>query len=395
MRILYIHQYFCPPDGYGNNRSYDLAKYWAAQGHEVHLLTSVAHFPKSHLALANKYHFEIIDGIYVHILNVPYSHFYGFWKRIKAFIYFYYLADSLLKRQLFTIKPDIVYASSTPPTIGELGRKWSQKWNIPLFFETVDVWPDVPEQMGVIKNPWVLKYLHTKVEKIYQHAHTIIALSPGMKNQILTHGVDESKIFVSLNGTDTTLFRPTQKGIIHRPNVLYAGTIGKANQLSSFIYASKELEEDADFLLIGNGNDAVQVQKLIKQLNPTNLTWKTWIAKKEIPPLMASADIGVSVFAPFKVLESNSANKFYDYLACGLPVVLNYEGWQADFLEEYQCGFAAPINNQKAFIDAIATLIQNPNMRASMGSNARKVATKFFDRKHIAQELLDLFHHTR
>lgn len=390
MRILYIHQYFCPPEGYGNNRSYDLAKYWTTQGHEVHLLTSVAHFPKSYTA-SKKYHYEIIDGIHTHILNVPYSHYYGFWKRIKSFIYFYYHADAALKKRIIALKPDLIYASSTPPTVGELGRKWSKKWNLPLFFETVDVWPDVPEQMGVITNPWILKYLHSKVKKIYQQAHAIIALSPDMKYQILKHGVDERKIFVSFNGTDTELFQPLQKEIKLRPTVIYAGTIGKANHVSSFIYASKELEKDADFLLIGNGNDANQVQKLINYLKPSNLTWKTWIAKKELPPLMGSADIGVSVFAPFKVLEANSANKFYDYLACGLPVVLNYEGWQAEFLKKHLCGLSAPIKHQKAFTETIATLIQNPNLRTSMGINARQAAIKYFDRKQIAQELLNLF----
>jgi len=386
LKILFLHQYFCPPDGYGNNRSLELAKYWVEQGHEVIMVTSSAHFPSNHPIHQKNYHFQWIEGIQVHILNVLYSHYFSFTKRIFAFLKFYFLANQFIKK---LSKMDIIYASSTPPSVGELGKNWSIKWKVPLIFETVDVWPDVPEQMGIIKNPIVLKYLHSKVEAIYHHASKIIALSPDMKKQIVSHKVPEEKIWVSYNGTRTDFFKPLKKNY-SIPKVIYAGTIGKVNDVSQFVYAAKALENQAVFMLIGNGNEASKIKKLILKLKPQSLTWNTWIPKNEIAEKIASCDIGVSTIANFKVLEANSANKFYDYLACGLPVLNNYEGWQKEFLTKNQCGMGTELGKINQFIENLNFLIKNEDLRKKWSDNARNAAIKYFDRKKIALDLLEL-----
>jgi glycosyltransferase involved in cell wall biosynthesis len=259
-----------------------------------------------------------------------------------------------------------------------------------LIFETVDVWPDVPEQMKILKNQWILKYLHTKVEQIYQHAHKIIALSPDMKKQIMNHQVPEEKIIVSYNGTNIETFYPLPKDNA-TPKVIYAGSVGKVNDLSYFVKAAKALEDKAQFILLGNGNEASTIQKLVHKLHPKNFYWHTWVAKNKVHPYMASCDIGVSTIAHFKVLEANSANKFYDYLACGLPIVNNYEGWQKDFLIENHCGFGSRLGNLKEFIDYLAYLIESPFLRKSMSIHARNAAVKNFDRKKLALDLLNSF----
>ncbi len=384
MRILFIHQYFCPPNGYGNNRSYEIAKYWAQEGHEVTMLTSSAHFPKNHSIHHKNYHFEVIDGIQTHILNVPYSHYYTFTKRIFAFLKFYFKAHQLIKK---IEKTDLIYASSTPPSVGELGRIWSIKWDVPLIFETVDVWPDVPEQMKILNSQWILKYLHTKVEKIYNHSSKIIALSPDMKNQIMKHNIAEEKIYVSYNGTNTDNFYPIPKNN-KIPKIIYAGAVGKVNDVSNYIKAAKFLENKADFILLGNGNEAQKTQKIIQEFKPKSFIWNTWIPKNEVHPYIAGCDIGVSTIANYKVLEANSANKFYDYLACGLPVVNNYEGWQKDFLLENNCGLSSILGNLMEFVQNLEYLIENAMVRNKMSINARNAAVRYFHRKDLALDLL-------
>ncbi len=384
MKILFIHQYFCPPGSYGNNRSYEIGRYWVEAGHEVIMLTSSANFPSIHPVHQKEFHFECINGIQTYVLNVPYSHYFGFLKRIISFLKFYYYADNLITK---LNKPDLIYASSTPPSVGELGKKWSKKWDIPLIFETVDVWPDVPEQMRILTNPLLLKYLHTKVEEIYKHASLIVALSPDMKQQILLHGVPAEKVIVSYNGTNPNVFFPVEKSN-KIPKILYAGAVGQVNEVSELIYAAKALENSAEFILIGNGNQANKVKQLMKQLKPQTFTWHSWVSKELVSVMMANADIGVSTIANYKVLEANSANKFYDYLACGLPVVNNYEGWQKTFLGEHQCGFASPLGNRSAFIANLELLIQDKTLRTTMSRNARNAAVKYFDRKKLANELL-------
>ena len=81
MKIIYLHQYFNTPEMSGGTRSYEMARRFVAAGHEVHMITS------SRVENSNPSGWmeEIIDGIHVHWLAVPYSNNMDFTTRILAF----------------------------------------------------------------------------------------------------------------------------------------------------------------------------------------------------------------------------------------------------------------------------------------------------------------------
>jgi hypothetical protein len=75
MHILYLHQYFVPPDGIGGTRSYEFARRLVRAGHRVTLITSKARIPDNYFS-GNKKTDIVIDGINVKALNIPYSIYY-------------------------------------------------------------------------------------------------------------------------------------------------------------------------------------------------------------------------------------------------------------------------------------------------------------------------------
>ena len=48
-----------------------------------------------------------------------------------------------------------------------------------------------------------------------------------------------------------------------------------------------------------------------------------------------------------------SPNKFCDYIASGLPVVINYPGWLAQIIRENECGIYVPPEDPEKFADAL------------------------------------------
>lgn len=394
MHILYLHQYYCPPGGSGNNRSYELARHWKDAGHSVTIVTTPAYFPeatKQSYLEADVPTFEVHEGIKVVVLRVDYSHHFNFRKRVASFIQFY---RRLLRVQKQLQKPDIIYASSTPPSVGEAGMKMAARWEIPFVFETVDVWPDVPEGMGILSNKLLLHSLHRRVNRIYKEAAHIVCLSPGMKEQILSHGVPDSKITVSLNGTNPAKLKAVERTDRKPVTVLYAGTIGIANGLDQLVDAAKKFDSNGSavkFLVVGSGNDKERVVEYATAQQVSNIEFRDKVPKDEIGKIFDDADIGVVCFAPHSVLEANSANKFYDYHAVGLPVVTNYEGWQKVVMQSNETGLSSPQGDTDAFAANIARLAEDPELRTKMGKNGRILAEKEFDRSKIAAELLELF----
>ena len=392
MHILYLHQYFCPPGGAGNNRSIALAQAWVLAGHKVTMLTSTAYFP-DHLRFVEAQRTMACAGIEVIALNVDYGHMMGFARRVRAFLQFYRRAWAVAKQ---LPRADIIYASSTPPTVGELGRRLARRWHVPFVFETVDVWPDVPIGMGMLRNALLRRWLDHRTDKIYAASAAVVALSDGMKDQIVAHGVAPDKVHVCYNGTDLQAFPYVARVPRHATHVIYTGTVGRANGAAAIVHAAKRLQalgrSDIHFTILGSGNDLAHVQRLATELQAQNLRFVPTVPKEQVADLLATADIGLVTFAPYLVLQANSANKFYDYLASGLPVVINYQGWQSHYLEQHACGFSSPMGDLEGLVANLVRLADDPQLRLDMGRRGRRLAEQTFDRTQIAADILDLLH---
>jgi glycosyltransferase involved in cell wall biosynthesis len=396
MHILYLHQYFCPPGGIGNTRALDFARQWARQGHQVTVLTSAAYFPAALRQQQPAWEFDLEPGLRVHVLDIPYAHMMGFSQRIRAFLAFY---RGMMRYGKRLAQPDLIYASSTPPTVGEAGRRLARHWQIPFVFETVDVWPDVPEGMGILRNRVLLAWLHQRVRRIYTAAAHIVCLSEGMRDQVLSHAVAPDKVSVLHNGTDVQAFPYTERPDRATVTCIYAGTVGIANGLDQLLYAAKAIALDGHahirFRIIGAGNDLARVQACAQQLQLTNVSFEPGLPKEEVPALLHAADIGIVCFAPYPVLAANSANKWYDYLASGLPVVTNYTGWQADYIRTWNCGLSAPQGDVAAFAAQIVRLAGDAALRREMGLQGRRLAETHFDRAMLADRLMGIFETVR
>ncbi|MBX3102162.1 MAG: glycosyltransferase family 4 protein [Bacteroidetes bacterium] len=392
MRILFLHQYFCPSSGWGNDRSRALMAHWAAAGHQVACITSTAYLPPPYRPPRAEW--QLHEGITVRVLPIAYRQQMSRWAKARSFMRFGLAA---LQEALAQDKPDVIIASVTPPTVGYAGYLASKLHGVPLVLEVVDVWPDVPQGMGILRNQLLLSVLHGLNAIVYTHAAHIVALSPGMRAQVGAHGVPLDKITVSYNGTDTAQFFPVSgasRAAGEPVRLIYAGALGQANDLGRVLRLmpalNARLATPVRLDIYGWGQEAALLSALVCTLGLSNVHLHPPVPKAELNALLNTADIALCTFASYPVLEANSANKFYDYLAAGLPVVLNYQGWQADYLAAHACGLSAPMEDDEAWMNAIVRLAEDPGLRAAMSRNARELAVSRFDRKQLAQDYLAL-----
>ena len=399
MKILFIHQYFCPPDGTGNNRSLEVCTELVKSGVKITVITGKSSFPSHYFKEAKPYWIFNINGIEVIVLNTNYSHFMSFYRRIFAFASFFIKAWQVSRKQN---NFDYIYTVSTPLTIGLLGVFIKRKFKKPLLFEIGDLWPDVPVQMGIIKNTFLKSALYRMESLIYKESDIIISLSKGMTELLLKKGIAANKIATLPNGTNNSYFTPASaivkseaRAKLHYKEtdkiVLYAGTMGFANGVDILVraadYFKKHSHANINILIIGNGNRRHILEKGIAGMH--NIKIHNEVPKQEIELFFNAATIGIACFAPFPILSTNSANKFFDYLAAGLPVCTNYEGWQAEYLRTFECGLAAASNNEIQFFENIIQLCNSPRLD-TYSENARELSVTQFDRKDIAQKLIGI-----
>jgi glycosyltransferase involved in cell wall biosynthesis len=398
MRLLYLHQYYCPHGGWGNDRSAAFARHWVQRGHAVTVLTTTAYFPPEHPAhRVPEYRFTE-HGAYIIVLNVPYAQRMGFVGRLRAFRQF---AQRARKAALSLPKPDAIWASSTPLQVARLGGMLARHWRVPWVFECVDVWPQVPTELGLLRNPLLQRYANRLADSLYRNANTVVVLSEGMREQVLARGVQPGKVHVVHNGTDCAAFVPTPKGPSHRAGgysetvrFLYAGHMGYANDVEGLVHTMGELLQQHPTLpvhltLVGDGAHRPQVEAALAAIgNPASITLLPAQPKYTLPALFQQHNVGIVWFREHPVLEHNSANKFYDYLAAGLPVLLNYSGWQGRYLRNYQAGLPTLQGDRVAFVRAMVELATNATLRTELGANARRLAVECFDRAMLAERAL-------
>ena len=86
----------------------------------------------------------------------------------------------------------------------------------------------------------------------------------------------------------------------------------------------------------------------------------------EVPGLLAQMDIAT---APYPAQDNFyfSPLKIYEYLAAELPVVTTRVGHLATVVLQDVDGLLVPPGDPDAFADALATLVQDPALRLSMG----------------------------
>ena len=139
-----------------------------------------------------------VDGIEVIELELSYGNSDGFLKRTFTMFKYFIRATGLV----FTEKYDLVFATSTPLTVGIPGvcARWLRKK--PFVFEVRDLWPELPKAMKVISNPIILGLMSALEWVTYHSAMHVIALSPGIYDGVARRGVDKGLITLIPNGCD-------------------------------------------------------------------------------------------------------------------------------------------------------------------------------------------------
>ncbi|MNH38188.1 putative glycosyl transferase [compost metagenome] len=83
-----------------------------------------------------------------------------------------------------------------------------------------------------------------------------------------------------------------------------------------------------------------------------------------------------------------SPNKFFDYIASGLPVLNNYPGWLAEMIVNENCGFAVAPDDPDAFADALEQAASDRDALKAKGERGRQLAVRHFDRKLLAGQFV-------
>ncbi len=340
------------------------------------------------------------DGINVIELELPYSNYDGFLWRFWTFLRFAFRSVSLALR----LDYDVVFATSTPLTaaLPGIAARWLRRK--PFVFEVRDLWPELPRAMRVIRNPLLLLMMDWLEYLAYHSANFCVALSPGIAQGIPRRGIPESRVVTAPNGCDLDLFAPdAAQPVPEIPGLppgafvaAFTGAHGVANGLKAVLDAAAELRmrgrTDIFFVFIGDGKEKPALIERAHKGKLDNCLFLDPVPKKALAQFLCRrANVGLMILANVPAFYyGTSPNKFFDYLASGLPVLVNYPGWMAEMVTAQGVGVVVPPQDPVAFADALMRMADARASTAEMGLRGRSFARREFLQTTLAQRCVSV-----
>jgi glycosyltransferase involved in cell wall biosynthesis len=298
-------------------------------------------------------------------------------------------------------KIDLVIATSTPLTIGIpalILKKWKK---IPYVFEVRDLWPEVPIQMGIIRNMFLKKITRWLEKLIYCNATHIIALSPGIADGVLSSGISPDKIVVIPNMSKIDKFYPREKnfelmrelGLNENSfKVIHFGALGYANGIKLVVESIKLLKNNGEieFIFIGGGMMEEELQRECQKSGLENVFFMGNFPMEKTSDIVNFCDVSLVSFLNIPILYTNSPNKLFDSLSAGKPIIVNSAGWTKKLVEENACGYYVDPDIPSDLIEKLFFMKNNQKLLEEMGWNARRLAEIKYDKSLLCKQFSDV-----
>ena len=170
--------------------------------------------------------------------------------------------------------------------------------------------------------------------------------------------------------------------------LVYSGSIGGwylTDKMADFFVALLKHEPQGHFLCL-TGGDKGLIEKLMsdRAVNSNQFTVLN-VAPAEVASYLSASDVGIAFYKPTFSRLATSPVKVSEYLACGLPVIVNAGVGDSDtFVESQTVGAVVKDFNEREYKQ---TLVAIENLFAGdIRERARTAAESFFDVRRTGLE---------
>lgn len=400
MKILFLSHYFPPEVNAPASRTFEHCRAWAAQGHEVTVVTCAPNHPRGEVYAGYRnrlWQREERDGIRVVRLWTFISANEGFLKRTLNYLSF--MVSTVLAAP-FLPKADVVLTTSPQFFNGLAGWFVSRMKRAPWVLEIRDLWPESILAVGAITNRTVIRVLEWLELFAYRKADRIVAVTDAFQRYMVRKGVAAEKIAVVKNGVDLVRYQPAQPdpairaelGIEGKFVASYVGTHGMAHHLETILEAAEVLRDRSDvvFLLVGDGAERARLVAMKDAAGLANVVMLPQQSKERMPSLWAASDVSLVLLKKSELFKTVIPSKIFESMAMERPIVLGVEGEAAEIVRAAGAGVCVEPENAEMLAAAVADLAADPGRRERMGRQAREFVQANFDRRVLAQRYLAL-----
>lgn len=230
--------------------------------------------------------------------------------------------------------------------------------------------------LGTFANRWLFK-----------HAAKVIVVGRDMRELTLAKSAGlEVPVVVVPNWAELENVRPqprTQNPLLtglrleEKFVLLYAGNMGRPNDIESIIDSAAELRHDDSihFIFLGDGVKQQMIERRIKSDNLTNVTLLPPIPREEQTIFLNACDVGIVTLVA-GMLGVSMPSRTYNLMAAGKPILAICESGSEleKVVEENRIGWCVRPHDPENLAHAIKEIHASKDSLATMGERSRDAA---------------------
>jgi glycosyltransferase involved in cell wall biosynthesis len=294
---------------------------------------------------------------------------------------------------------DVIHAHNPPDTLWLVALPWKilgKKY----VFDHHDLCPELYRSRYSAKHDLVATALQWLEWGNLKLADILIATNESYRQiQMLRGGRSPEDIFVVRNGPNRERMQmavPSPRlRVMGKKILVYVGSLNPQDGVDYLLRSLNHLIYDLrrdDFycVIIGTGDSLEDLRNLAKELKLNGHVELTgYISDKEVREILAAADLCVDPDPSSPLNDVSTWIKIMEYMAYGKPIV------SFDLKETHYSAQAASLyvepNDEMAFAQATAELMDDCDLRRKMGSFGRERVEKHLQWSVVGQNLLKAY----
>ncbi len=240
---------------------------------------------------------------------------------------------------------------------------------------------------------WGGRYL----QKVWHNAACILAMSNDMRCDILALGCPDEKIRTHYHGINLTRFTYSERNNSDAHlRLLFAGSLANRKGVEDALRAFAQLSShypQLEMRIIGTGYLRPKLEQLVSAWDLTGrVTFGGFVPHQQVQDELSSAHVFCHPSWTLKNGDKEGIpGTIVEAMATGLPIVTTRHAGIPEMVRDGEDGMVVAERDIDAIAQAIATLVENPELRNQMGRNAAMQARQKADAVLLTKELESIY----
>ncbi len=385
MKILLISPFFPPEVGSASHLYFELGQEFRRRGHEVMVITGLPRYHVTHRGgnhrqrLVVRERYEGLQVWRVFNLDIPWN--VPLLRGLDQFVFA--LSAGLAGILLPGFDAALVYSPPLPLALAALGLCRLRRR--PLVVNVQDLFPQSAVDLGVLKNPFLIRAFRSMERFLYRFADRVVVHSEGNRKHVRRNGAAPGKVTVVPNWIDPEVVKPgrpdnwvrAELGLNGRFVASFAGVMGYSQDLATVLECARLLSGHPEiaFLLVGDGVEKPRLMAMAQEHGLKNVHFLPMQPKERYPDILAASDVCLATLRK-EVKTPVVPSKILSIMAAGRPVLasLPLEGAAPQLIAQAGCGVVIPPQEPDTMARTILELYHDAEGRRRMGQRGRQYA---------------------